>query len=56
MHLALVKSCVIVFMIALRKSRTPCSTGEAIEREFGIPIVNKRISVTPISLVAVVVI
>ena len=28
------------------------STGEAIEREFGIPIVNKRISVTPIALVA----
>ena len=27
-------------------------TGEAIEREFGIPIVNKRISVTPMSLVA----
>jgi len=28
------------------------STGEAIEKEFGIPIVNKRISVTPIALVA----
>ena len=28
------------------------SVGEAIEREFGIPIVNKRISVTPIALVA----
>ncbi len=27
-------------------------TGEAIAREYGIPIVNKRISVTPISLVA----
>ncbi len=27
-------------------------TGEAIEQEFGIPIVNKRICVTPISLVA----
>lgn len=27
-------------------------TGCAIEREFGIPIVNKRISVSPISLVA----
>ena len=26
-------------------------TGEAIEREYGIPIVNKRISVTPISMV-----
>ena len=28
------------------------STGQAIEKEFGIPIVNKRISVTPIALVA----
>lgn len=27
------------------------STGKAIEREYGIPIVNKRISITPISLV-----
>lgn len=27
------------------------STGEAIEKEYGIPIVNKRISVTPIALV-----
>ncbi len=27
------------------------ATGEAIEREYGIPIVNKRISVTPIALV-----
>ena len=27
------------------------STGEAIEKEFGIPIVNKRISVTPMALV-----
>ncbi len=28
------------------------STGETIEREFGIPIVNKRVSVSPMSLVA----
>lgn len=28
------------------------STGEAIEREYGIPIVNKRIAVTPMSVVA----
>ena len=27
------------------------STGKAIERDYGIPIVNKRITVTPISLV-----
>ena len=28
------------------------ATGQTIEKEFGIPIVNKRVSVTPISLVA----
>ena len=27
------------------------ATGEQIEKEFGIPIVNKRISITPISLI-----
>ena len=27
------------------------STGEEIEKEYGIPIVNKRISITPVSLV-----
>ena len=31
--------------------RTSFSTGKAIERDYGIPIVNKRITVTPISLV-----
>ena len=34
-----------------RKAQNLVETGEQIEREFGIPIVNKRISVTPISLV-----
>ena len=34
-----------------RRAEKLVSTGEAIERELGIPIVNKRISVTPISLV-----
>ena len=28
------------------------STGDQIEKEFGIPIVNKRISITPVSLIA----
>ncbi len=37
--------------ISLRAEKL-VATGEAIEREYGIPIVNKRISVTPISLVA----
>ncbi len=35
-----------------RLAKDLVKTGEDIEREFGIPIVNKRISVTPISLVA----
>ena len=35
-----------------RKAEKLVGTGEQIEGEFGIPIVNKRISVTPISLVA----
>ncbi len=33
------------------KARDLVSVGEAIERDYGIPIVNKRITVTPISLV-----
>ena len=33
------------------KARNLVSTGKAIEKEFGIPIVNKRISITPITLV-----
>ena len=35
-----------------RRAADLVSTGESIEREFGIPIVNKRVSVTPIALVA----
>ena len=35
-----------------RCARDLVSVGQEIEREFGIPIVNKRISVTPIALVA----
>ena len=35
-----------------RRAEKLVSTGEGIEREFGIPIVNKRISVTPMALVA----
>lgn len=34
-----------------RRAQHLVETGEQIEREFGIPIVNKRISVTPVSLV-----
>ena len=35
-----------------RKAKDLVKVGQDIEWEFGIPIVNKRISVTPISLVA----
>ena len=35
-----------------REAHDLVAVGEAIEREFGIPIVNKRLSVTPIALVA----
>ena len=35
-----------------KKAERLVSTGEAIEREYGIPIINKRISVTPMSIVA----
>ena len=35
----------------LRKAEKLVKTGEEIEAEFGIPIVNKRISVTPISII-----
>ncbi len=35
-----------------RMAKDLVAVGEAIEREYGIPIVNKRISVTPIALVA----
>ena len=35
-----------------KKAEKLVPTGEDIEKEFGVPIVNKRISVTPISLVA----
>lgn len=34
-----------------RVARDLVATGQAIEREYGVPIVNKRISITPISLV-----
>lgn len=34
------------------KAQNLVKTGEQIEREYGIPIINKRISVTPISIVA----
>jgi len=35
-----------------KNAKNLVKTGEAIEREFGIPIVNKRISITPMAMVA----
>ena len=46
------KACERVYEKICRKAEKLVETGEQIEREFGIPIVNKRISVTPIALVA----
>ena len=40
-----------IYDCILRRAGKLVETGEAISREFGIPIVNKRVSVTPIALV-----
>ena len=45
-------ACTQVYDKITRYAEKLVSTGEAIEKEFGVPIVNKRISVTPIALVA----
>ena len=45
-------SCDKVYDKITKYAESLVATGEAIEKEFGIPIVNKRISVTPIALVA----
>ena len=45
-------ACQKIYDKITRRAEHLVATGEAIEKEFGIPIVNKRISVTPIALVA----
>ncbi len=45
-------ACSKIYEKIATKAENLVSTGEAIERELGIPIVNKRISVTPMALVA----
>jgi hypothetical protein len=40
-----------IFEKIVRKSATLVATGEAISDEYGIPVINKRISVSPISMV-----
>ena len=44
--------CDKIYQKITRCARNLVKTGEEIEKEYGIPIVNKRISVTPIALVA----
>ena len=45
------RCCDKIYAKITRTARNLVATGEDISREFGIPIVNKRISVTPIALV-----
>ncbi len=47
-----VETCSRIYEKICRKAQNLIRVGEDISREYGIPIINKRISVTPISLVA----
>ena len=46
------RCCRKIYEKVTRCAKDLVKTGEDIEREFGIPIVNKRVSVTPIALAA----
>jgi len=46
------KSCGKIYEKITRKAKNLVKVGEQIEKEYGIPIVNKRISVTPVAIVA----
>ena len=46
------RSCEKLYDKITRKAEKLVVTGESIEREYGIPIINKRISVTPIAMLA----
>jgi len=46
------KACDKVYDKITRKAENLVATGEEIENKYGIPIINKRISVTPISMIA----
>jgi len=46
------RACNKIYDKICKKAEKLVKTGEDIEKEYGIPIINKRISVTPISLVA----
>lgn len=46
------KACEKVYQKIVSKAKNLVKVGEEIEREYGIPIINKRISVTPIAIVS----
>mgnify|MGYP002623609511 CR=1 FL=1 len=46
------KACDKIYDKIMRKAGNLVKVGQDIEKEFGVPIINKRISVTPIALVA----
>ena len=46
------KACIKVYDKICRYAKDLVKTGEDISRDFGIPIINKRISVTPIAMLA----
>ena len=46
------KACDKVYNKIVTKAKDLVKTGEQIEKEYGIPIVNKRISVTPIAMIS----
>ncbi len=46
------KACAKVYDKICRKAEHLVSTGEEIEKQYGIPIINKRVSVTPIAILA----
>ncbi len=45
-------SCQKIYDKITTRAKHLVATGEAIQKEYGIPIINKRISVTPVSLIA----
>lgn len=46
------RACDKIYEKMMRKAENLVKTGEDIEKEYGIPIINKRISVTPIAIVS----
>ena len=48
---SLKETCDCIYSKIVRIAKDLVKTGDEIGREFGVPVVNKRVSVTPISLV-----